>query len=402
MTKGQCRERIDFEEGKTQNTFLIYLASYKKYKYWFGVFYFLSILLFLTLYNAEIGDKIAKRHSMIEFIKNYNRLKLFISLDDTLSHASVVSSLTEKFEFKPIKVGSWEGMKKTARRYKEQNIWSDSLNLLTDFGFSNSLSSYKAEINTDTVFVENTIAAFTELFNENKNSDKTLEDRKKFVDETKPKFVKTINDSLNPDIAKMLPIEKIASYLIKKFELQDDVFKRGKVHEIADTASYIISEVDSFMNENRIDFQNFKVPLTFKKARYYTMPILVVLALYVQFLFLNFRFYEYLLEKSQSYLLKVPAINNIIVNLRVLFLSNRKLSSFFLSFSYILNIVGPILIIYIIGKRIWNLLDNDLYFYVPITIYSFGLVIILGTHYRNLPSLQKLLSRIYSLILRYF
>lgn len=361
----------EFDTETRQNIFQIYLASYKKFKYWFAVFYFLSIVFSLLIYNEDISHKIEKYKTMRNLLEGKKHLNFFNGSNRPLNSKNIVANLKMKFEYKTVSDANWNKNKlqEKARQYKVLRSHADSLNKYTDFIFNDYVDSFKQVLLNDSIMIEDTISHYHIVINQDSLHGNTKEQRNIYRDGIRAKFIKSVNQSQPPKIFEILPLEKISSNVLKRYPLPDSTYQKITLDEMEKQAETLVKEVEIWEKEDIIDPQNFRVPLSFGMIKEYSLLIIVVIAIFLQFHFINFKFYERQFINSNQKLMKVPSINNIIENLKIPLLSYRFILRITSILSYFVNLFIPIIVMCWIGKKVWKLLDNYTWFYVAIIIY---------------------------------
>jgi hypothetical protein len=364
----------EFDIETRQNIFQIYLASYKKFKYWFAVFYFLSIVFSLLIYNEEISDKIEKYKTMRNLSEGKKHLNFFNGLNRALTPENIISNLKIKFEYKTISDADWSRgkLQEKARQYKVLRSHADSLNKYTDFIFKTYIDSFKLVLQNDSIMIEDTISYYHIVINQDSLHGNTKKQRLIYRDGIRAKFIKSVNQSQPQEVSEILPLEKVSLNVLKRYPLPDNTYQEKKLNEILIQADTLVSEVENWIKKDIINPQNFRVPLSFGTIKEYSLLIMVVIALFLQFHFINFKFYESQFIDSNQKLIKVPSINNIIENLKIPLLSYRFFLSITSILSYFVNLFIPVIVICLIGKQVWKILDSYIWFYMAILIYIIG------------------------------
>lgn len=383
----------DAEFETRQNIFQIYLASYKKFKYWFAVFYFLSFIFYLLVYNQQISDKLEIYRDMQNLINLKEQLQFISGPNQIINIENINTNIKNKLSYKPIIDADWSKgkLQQSTRQYPKIKMYADSLDIYTDFKFSNSINQLIMLLPKDSVMIEDTITYYDYLINQ--DSILSKKDDLKYKDRAKVRsmFIKSFNQMrFNYDLANF-PFDEISIFLFNKYSLIDSTYADRTMQEQIGFAQQVVNDVENWLKEQLIDPQNFKVPLTFGDVKEFVMHMMVLIALSLQFHFLNYKFYEKNFFNNQQALTRVPAINNIFENLHLPLLSNQYIMRFFIFFSYSINLILPIIVMYLIGIKVWKVIDYHVWFGFAIIIYLIGFIsIILHLWRRNIRLLNQM------------
>lgn len=363
----------DLDIETRQNTFQIYLVSYKKYKYWFAVFYFLSIVFWL-IYNENISHKIEKYKTMQDLLNGKEYLYFFNGSNRPLNFKNIISNLEMKFSYKKINDDDWSKgrLQKKARQHKIIKNHADALNKYTDFKFNDCVDSLKQMLQGDSLAIEGTISHYDSLINRYPLHIITSDLKNNYRKEIRIKFIESVNLSQPQNNFKILPFKEIALNVLKKYPLPDSTYTKFTLQEIETQAKILVEDVKFWEKENIVDPQNFRIPLSFGSIKQYSLLILVIIAIFLKYHFINFKFYERQLINDNQKLIKVPSIYNIIENLKIPLLSHRYSLWITNILSYFVNLFVPMIVMCLLGKQVWKLLDNYTWFCIAIIIYIIG------------------------------
>lgn len=353
----------NYETETHQNIFQIYLASYKKYKYWLTIFYFLSFVLYILIYNENIANIIEQYKPMRKFLKEYKYFIFFNDPNIDYNPQNITSKLKRDFKFK-IKDGNWKKgeLQNSARLKFSFSNTIDSLDKYTDYFFSEKLKNYKSLLPIDSMMIEDTIAKYDSTINLSFNI-KKVNRRRSYRDSIRNTFILAV-EKHRTKLFDNPPFDKISNIVFAKYQLPDTAYKNiNKSKMIADS---VVSRYFNWERKDIIEPQNFRVPLSFKMFKEYSLLLLVIIAIFLQFYFINFKFYD----KNEYYnLIRVPSIKNIVNNLDIPFLSNNHLKPLMNSMSYLINFILPTIVILLIAIQISNTLDSYFWFILAIIIY---------------------------------
>ncbi len=358
-----------------QSIFQIYLSSYKKFKYWFAVFYFLVIVFYLVLYNEAMSEA-HKSKEMDAFLERRDFYDFILNPEEKITLENIQNNILKKLNRKNIENGNWlKGTQQSqAFQLKAQTMAADTINLYSDNNFKGSIDNFKNDyLYNDSLKVIDTIAHYDSLI----NLDTLLygmlwEKRQPYRNDIKSKFRASINKNQDQEIKSVLPIDDISNYIYNKALLSDTGLTEMSVMEIRKKAQEITSKVKNYEKEDIINPQNFTVPLSLEMLENYLLFILVIIALFLQFHFINYKFYENLFNDNQQKLIRVPALTNIIDNLKLPGLSARLVLMLIQGLSYFFNLFAPIAAIYVIASRLLYILDTYTLFAIAAIIYAIG------------------------------
>jgi len=351
-----------------QSVFQVYLSSYKKFKYWFAIFYFLVIVFSLILYNEEMSEAFKIYKPLDKFVEERDLYSFVLDPDNNISKENIRKKILQHLSIIKIENGNWlKGTQQNqAFQIKARSMKADTINFYSDSIFTAFIDSFKTTyLYSDSLSIVDTIAYYDSLINlDTLKYGKSWKKRQPYRDEVKSKFRASINENQDQEIRSVVPIDEITSYIYSKTVLSDTALNNMPIKVLQEKANEILPKVSDYIKEDKISPQNFKVPLNLEMATDYLLLILVIIALFLQFHFVNYKFYEKQFIGNKRELIRVPAITNIIDNLKMPGLSVRFIYKPMQCLSYVFNLIAPIVAMLMIALQLLNISYNYTWFVV--------------------------------------
>lgn len=340
--------------------FQIYLLTYKKFKYWIGVFYLISFSIILLFSTSGIYG----------LLGHYSQMKTELPFYKFLNSSSFISTKNKShnleilpFEYKPNVVG-WAEMKKhEVRLFKSKRAFLDNLNVYLKNQFTDEFNNYLGRDTTLVLKLMNKNDHIIKKILGNGISTATLGIRQKRI------FAQEVYDSVKA-INIFKTSKKIRDVILNLYPL-DDNLRDSSISSIYNNIIQRIAIIKKFLSKNVVKIPNSEVSVNTKTTLFLALGILYILTIYVIILYLTFKYYEQKIDKHENPHIKVPSIRNIFRYFK--FNIYLKLEQFI---SIVTNIIFPIFIYYFFLIKMKDILTFTLVFSLSLTLHIITLYII--------------------------
>ncbi|MBD3341892.1 MAG: hypothetical protein GF353_22505 [Candidatus Lokiarchaeota archaeon] len=325
------------------NLIPFYQSSYKKFRYWFTIYYLMSIILTLTItINLEDWNLVSSYGE----IQKYNNLIDFVdflteSNNSPFEKDIKISEINYKvfdyiFEYPAmsnpfIYVRDQEG--KYLRKKREFFNSLIDQKLIKD---QNIIDSIQVYFDQDSSIIMNHLKKYNEEF-ERKTANKSKSERTKIAEALRKKLIKDINFELD----KLLPNN------LYNVVLNHESFKNVIDNSQILNQSYLVFKSDYRKKMKRLNelksekvgnFPYFDIKITLQIILIILILFYIFFPLILQLFYINYRIYEKEIIKFKYPMLRTPSFKNILQNVGF---SNTLLSVFYSCCSLIFLLLIP-------------------------------------------------------------
>lgn len=241
---------------------------------------------------------------------DYSIIKRIISLFSPNDTTKIENIVRDNFLYK-VKVNGWadNSMQNSAREIIENRkiffaklLASDSVRYLN---LSAKMMNYFFR---DSVFIESSISRVDSIFESSKEEIPVQSSqRNPFVNVEKQRFSDSLYDSLLISFNEIYDKE-FKKLFLTQFEITSRLLKkRIGYRNYLDSA---IAKIDTFQIRD-FTLPNISVKLRLKDALDVSLPLMLLLSVYIQILYLNFKSFEYKITSFAENSARVPSIKNI-------------------------------------------------------------------------------------------
>ena len=211
--------------GEADNLSDIYLLSYKKYKYWAGVFYVLCIAITAIMYNYRVLNTLPKLKAIQRQYSMIDSLGGLFNVSDTTTLRNIIR---DQILFKPI-VTPWEDIKQEKNKYiKERTNLLRTIDNLLEYKHTKTIEESNKR---DFLIIENIIANYQQNIEHIQDTVEKGKRRGGLVRLQKTNFLKELEDSLKVTYSKFSQGQLLVDFLNKISMNNLDLNEKYKEHE---------------------------------------------------------------------------------------------------------------------------------------------------------------------------